>query len=284
MLLSLFVVVDFLLRVLRIVIIQAILSWLVAFNVINTHNDFVRSFLYALDRFIGDGRVYVSTSAGDFFAGRHQNSDDERVFTYDKDGKLVGTTVIDTATNSDMGLFGLALDGNTGPNHKLYVADMNGRILRLGPGRAPGRARGLLPGPGRHGLAGDWMKSMWNDLVFDKAGNLYVPDDKPRIWRVAPDGTASIWFTDPRLTGFFGFAGGPLGGRIDPTGTVAVRLDHGVGRVPARVVDLSRPAGRPSDGRGPRARPPVPVRPDRGRAAAGDRPRVRRSRATCTSA
>jgi len=59
---------------------------------------------------------------------------------------------------------------------------------------------------------------MWNDLVFDTSGNLYVPDDKPRIWRVAPDGTASIWFTDPRLTGFFGFAGGPLGGRIDPTG------------------------------------------------------------------
>ena len=33
-----------------IIIIQVILSWLVAFNVINTHNDFVRSFLYALDR------------------------------------------------------------------------------------------------------------------------------------------------------------------------------------------------------------------------------------------
>jgi YggT family protein len=33
-----------------IIIIQAILSWLVAFNVINTHNDFVRSLLYALDR------------------------------------------------------------------------------------------------------------------------------------------------------------------------------------------------------------------------------------------
>ena len=59
---------------------------------------------------------------------------------------------------------------------------------------------------------------MWNDLVFDKSGNLYVPDDKPRIWRVTPDGTASIWFTDPRLSGLFGFAGGPLGGRIDPTG------------------------------------------------------------------
>jgi hypothetical protein len=44
-----------------------------------------------------------------------------------------------------------------------------------------------------------------------------VPDDKPRIWRVGPAGTA-FWFTDPRLTGFFGFAGGPAGGRIDPSG------------------------------------------------------------------
>lgn len=166
---------------------------------------------------VDDDRVYVSTSAGDFFAG-HQNSDDERVFTYDDDGNLVGTTVIDTADNSDMGLFGLALDGNTGKNHKLYVADMNGRILRLGLGKHPGAPEVFSQVPASSGLAGDWMLAMWNDLVFDKAGNLYVPDDKPRIWRVAPDGTASIWFTDPRLTGFFGFAGGPLGGRIDPTG------------------------------------------------------------------
>ena len=64
-------------------------------------------------------RVYVSTSAGDFFAG-HQNSDDERVFAYDDGGTLVGTTVIDTAENSDMGLFGLALDGNSGRNY-LYL-------------------------------------------------------------------------------------------------------------------------------------------------------------------
>ncbi len=51
MLLALFSVVDLLLDVLRwIIIIQAILSWLVAFNVINTHNDFMRTFLGALDR------------------------------------------------------------------------------------------------------------------------------------------------------------------------------------------------------------------------------------------
>ena len=51
MLLSLFQILDLLLRVLTYIIIaQAILSWLVAFNVINTYNDFVRAFLNALDR------------------------------------------------------------------------------------------------------------------------------------------------------------------------------------------------------------------------------------------
>ena len=51
MLFSVFQILDLLLRVLSYIIIaQAILSWLVAFNVINTYNDFVRSFLNALDR------------------------------------------------------------------------------------------------------------------------------------------------------------------------------------------------------------------------------------------
>ena len=51
MLLALINVVIMLLWVLSWIIIgQAILSWLVAFNVINTHNNFVRQILYALDR------------------------------------------------------------------------------------------------------------------------------------------------------------------------------------------------------------------------------------------
>jgi YggT family protein len=51
MLRALFDIADILLQILMwIIIVQAILSWLVAFNVINTHNDFVRSFFYALDR------------------------------------------------------------------------------------------------------------------------------------------------------------------------------------------------------------------------------------------
>src|SRR3546814_2697597 len=46
MLLAFFDILQLLLTVLTwIIIIQAILSWLVAFNVINTYNDFVRSLL-----------------------------------------------------------------------------------------------------------------------------------------------------------------------------------------------------------------------------------------------
>ena len=51
MLLLLLQIADLLLGVLRwIIIIQAIMSWLVTFNVINTYNDFVRHVLLALDK------------------------------------------------------------------------------------------------------------------------------------------------------------------------------------------------------------------------------------------
>jgi sugar lactone lactonase YvrE len=167
---------------------------------------------------VDKNRVYISTSAGDFFAdpatGGHLNSDGERVFAYDRQGKLVATTSIATMPNSNMGLFGLALDGNPNPNHQLYIADMNGRILRLSLDQKNAAPVLFAKAP----LAGGWMVTMWNDLVFDRGGNLFMTDDKPRLWRVTPDGQASIWFQDPRLTGFFGFAGGPLGGRIDPSG------------------------------------------------------------------
>jgi hypothetical protein len=170
---------------------------------------------------VDHARIYISTSRGDFFAspqtGGQLNSDGERVFAYDLAGKLVNTTSIATMPNSDMGLFGLALDGNPTPTHKLYVADMNGRILRLAlDGDAPAPELFVQAPPPFSGLG--WHATMWNDLVFDPAGNLYMTDDKPRLWRVTPDGQASVWFEDPRLLGLFGFAGGPLGGRIDPSG------------------------------------------------------------------
>jgi hypothetical protein len=165
----------------------------------------------AVDR----GRVYISTSRGDFFANQ-PNSDGERVLAYDFAGRLVHTTSIATMPHALMGLWGLALDGNPTPTHKLYVADMNGRILRLGLGHDAGPPEVFAVPPA--GFEGGWMTTMWNDLVFDPAGNLYMTDDKPRIWRVTPDGHASVWFTDPAIAGQFGIAGGPLGGRIDPTG------------------------------------------------------------------
>lgn len=170
---------------------------------------------------VDKARIYISTSAGDFFAspatGGHLNSDGERVFAYDKSGNLVRTTSIATMPNSDMGLFGLALDGNPTPTHQLYIADMNGRILRLGLDRDASAPEVFAQTPPPFN-AGGWHTSMWNDLVFDRAGNLFMTDDKPRLWRVTPDGRPSIWFQDSRLLGFFGFAGGPLGGRIDPSG------------------------------------------------------------------
>src|SRR5438034_631523 len=76
---------------------------------------------------VDNDRIYVSTSAGDFFAdpatGGHLNSDGERVFAFDRSGRLVQTTIITTRPNADMGLFGLALDGNPRPDHQLYIAD-----------------------------------------------------------------------------------------------------------------------------------------------------------------
>lgn len=51
MVVALFQIITILLNVLWwIIIVQAILSWLIAFNVINTHNDMVRSIWVALDR------------------------------------------------------------------------------------------------------------------------------------------------------------------------------------------------------------------------------------------
>jgi YggT family protein len=51
LLLALYQILQLLLQILLwIIIIQAIMSWLVAFNVINTYNEFVRQLLYALAR------------------------------------------------------------------------------------------------------------------------------------------------------------------------------------------------------------------------------------------
>ena len=51
MLISIFQILYILLSIIWwIIVIQAVMSWLIAFNVINTHNDLVRSIWQALDK------------------------------------------------------------------------------------------------------------------------------------------------------------------------------------------------------------------------------------------
>ena len=53
MLIAIFNILDLLLRVLGwVIILQVVLSWLVAFNVINTSSDGVRRFVMGIDRFL----------------------------------------------------------------------------------------------------------------------------------------------------------------------------------------------------------------------------------------
>jgi hypothetical protein len=165
---------------------------------------------------VDDDKIYVDTSRGDFFASQ-TNSAGERLFVLNKNGHILQTVTIPTMPDATMGLWGLALDGNDGRDHRLYVADMNGRILRVNIAE-PRPTFDVFSTPPPPFDTGDWHTTMWNDLTFDRAGNLLMTDDKPRLWRVTPDGQASVYFEDPRLLGLVGFAGGPLGGRIDPTG------------------------------------------------------------------
>src|SRR3989442_13330701 len=80
---------------------------------------------------VDKNRVYISTSAGDFFAspltGGHFHPDGERGVAYDMRGNLVQTPTIATMPVSATRLFGLAPAAKPTPNHNLYVADMNGR-------------------------------------------------------------------------------------------------------------------------------------------------------------
>jgi sugar lactone lactonase YvrE len=159
-------------------------------------------------------RVYVSTSAG---SPVHPNSRDERVFAYDFKGNLLSTRRIETMPMATMGLFGLAVDGNAAPTHRLYASDMNGRLLRLALNQARLAPEVVAEVPPPYS-AGGWEAAMWNDIVFDSAGNAYITDDKPRLWRITPGGEPSIWFEDARLAGLVGFSAGPAGARIDPEG------------------------------------------------------------------
>jgi sugar lactone lactonase YvrE len=165
---------------------------------------------------VAHGRVYVTTSAG---LPNHVNTKGERVFTYTQSGRLVSTARVDIAPVSNMGLFGVAFDGS----RRMYVADMNGRILRYALTPNPAKPKVWAQATPPWEQMG-WYGAMWNDIAFDRRGNAYVTDDKPRIWRVTPDGEVSIFFSDPRLVGAGTIVGGPFGGRIGPDGKLYIAV------------------------------------------------------------
>ena len=148
--------------------------------------------------------VYVSTSSGSTF---RRGAGTDAVFRYSEDG---GTPVAATVeTMPDMGLFGMAEDGDG----RIYVVDMNGRILRFTPDAGGlGAPEVYATNPYR---ALGWKVSMWMLPAFDTNGDLYVTEGtQGSIWRIPPGGAPTLWFQDPRLAsvpygGLNGLAIGP---------------------------------------------------------------------------
>lgn len=161
--------------------------------------------------------VYVTTGGGN---PTTVNTKGERVFTYSHRGRLLDTKPVGVAA-PNMGLYGLARDAKG----RLYVGDMNGRILRYrvkknGKPTGDGEVYATVPPP--YSLGG-WYASMWNGIAFDRKGNLYVSDSQsPTIWRIPPNGEPEIYFRDPRLAG--GPPGGPFGAAIGPDGKLYITV------------------------------------------------------------
>jgi DNA-binding beta-propeller fold protein YncE len=157
--------------------------------------------------------LYVDTSAANFdrpFDG----SDD--IFAYDlRTGELLTQgpnpiAVIRQSPVAAMGLAGVALDAAG----RLYVADMNGRLLRVDPHTGAQSVYATFP-TGTYSSLTD----MPTFLAFAGDGSLYVGEaaGPPVIWRVPPGGgEAQPWFVDSRLSGTWGAS--VLGLAVDPSG------------------------------------------------------------------
>src|SRR5256885_1471216 len=160
-----------------------------------------------------DGRtLYVDTSNAAF--DRPFDTSDEVWALHLDTGEPVSTginpiQVARQASAQTMGLLGMALDAQG----RLYIADMNGRVLRVDPSTGVQDVYGMIP---TH--TDTSVTDMPGFVVFDVAGKLYVSDwSAPIIWRVPPGGgQAQLWFTDPRLAGTYG--ANVAGIALDPSG------------------------------------------------------------------
>ena len=132
-----------------------------------------------------------------------------------------------------MGLAGIALDARG----RLYVADMNGQVLRVNPKTNAVSTYATIPTS-----TSTSFTSMPGWDVFGPDGSLYVGDaSAPVIWRVpAGGGQAKPWFVDPRLLGDYGANVDGLA--IDPSGrqlyfAAGPEADINIYRLPLRHPD-----------------------------------------------
>src|SRR3989441_6931200 len=123
---------------------------------------------------------------------------------------------------------GVLLDVIPVPAGSAGVASLLGELFEPGQGLyvldfangAPGNGRLLLVNPGSHTVrvvAGGFQAP--NGLTQDRHRNIYISDSfQGVIFKVAPDGTTSVWKQDPRLT--------PQPGTGPPFGANGVALDR----------------------------------------------------------
>ena len=185
-----------------------------------------------------DGRtIYVDT----FNPVDRATDDYDAIFTYDRvTGRLRSDRpnpikVPRMMSPTPMGLAAIALDRRG----RLYVADMNGRILRVDPVTGAQKDYATFPTNSMTSLT-----AMPDGIAFDRHGNLYVTDGSaPVIWRVPRGGgEAKPWLIDPALPS--AWPSGLDGVAIDPSGrhlyfTEGFGNGTGVFRVPLDKPEIS---------------------------------------------
>lgn len=173
-------------------------------------------------------------------------TEDWLIWTFDRDsGAVTATQRIprSQAAAPAMGLAGMARDAQG----RLYVVDMNGRILRTAGPRGTWEVYATFPTSHAHIWPAGTMPF---DITFDATGNAYVIDfNFPGIWRIRPGGgQAEQWFTDPRLASFpFGGAGIRIG-PDDDTVYFALTFSEQPGS-PGQGIVYSLPIDRPEPAR-----------------------------------
>lgn len=185
------------------------------FATVNDPNQWIESVAIHGDD-VYTGGVQVGADAGGPGDGLPS-----KVFRYNRRTGVLRQTM--TITGEDPARFHGMLGMATDAEGRLYVADTQGRVLRLDFARNTQETYatlpnltpcGTAPAPGCSvaELGGADLPALANDLTFDARGNLYVTDTFQNvIWRVRPGTgtrTPELWFQDARFAGdFFGVNG-----------------------------------------------------------------------------